>query len=74
MIASTRSRPRIGVDLRDQADGEERQRQDREERQEREVGDRAGLQAALDVAVVLDHPHQVVDERAPLAQLLDPLR
>ena len=39
----------VGVDLRDScADDEEAERQDREERQEREVGDRAGLQVALD--------------------------
>ena len=52
-IALDQVRPGVGVDLRDPADDEERERQDREERQEREVGHRPGLQAALDVAVVL---------------------
>ena len=63
-IASTSVVLGVGVDLGDAADDEERQRQDREERQEPEVGHRAGLLAGLDLAVVLLHPHHVVDERA----------
>ena len=66
LIASVQVVLGVRVDLRDPADDEERQRQDREERQEREVGDRAGLLAGLDRAVVLLHPHHVVDERPPL--------
>ena len=59
----------VGEDRRHPADDEEAERHHREERQEGEVRDRAGLQVALDVPVVLDHPHHVVDERPLPADL-----
>jgi hypothetical protein len=57
-----------GVDLGDLAEDREGERQDREEGQEREVGDRRREAIAVDGAVVLEHPREVVDERTPRAQ------
>ena len=58
-------------DLRDVADDEERESQDREEREKAEVGDRARLEAAVDVAVVVHHPQDVIDERTSTADLVE---
>ena len=64
--AATRASSASGRPARPAPTTTNAERQDREERQEREVGDRAGLQVALDGPVVLDHPHHVVDERPSL--------